>query len=947
MIWSPVLRPACATLALLALSNAVSPGAEPAWTAVVSPAGKLRFEVGGAEVGTLSPGLFEVPWQSASMGEAKPGPIATGNPHRGQIRAPGGAIVEVESQITGDGQDGTRCEYRLTPAAEIKLNSLHVSFELPSAGWAGGRWEADGRSGTLPVERDRTILHTAAAKSLQLTRATGEVLRLELDQPTSLLVQDDRQWGPTFSIRLGPQAESVWPAGKTLTLAFRLSTANGLRVEHDGPVTIRAGAGWLPLEASLDIEPGSALDFSAVIPREAPAGASGRVLANSQGHLAFAKRPGTPVRFYGVNLCFSALYPDHETADRLAERLWRLGYNAARIHHYESELVDRSSATGMRLLPDKLDRLDYLFAALKKRGIYLTTDLFVSRPVSRSILTPEAQGLLEMDEYKMAVHVNGRAYEDFTAFSRLLLEHVNPYTGVRYADDPALAWISLVNEDCPGNFIHSLKGTVRSDWERAWNQWLAQRYPDRKSLAAALGSAPDGQGIVPLQSVYGTTPATFVFNTFLAEIERDFFERTRRFLREEIRCEALLTDLNAWTNPVQMQAVRDRFDYVDDHFYVDHPEFIDRPWSLPSKCPNTSPLLQGATGGRACAFTRLFGKPFTITEFNYSSPGRFRGVGGILTGALGAVQDWDGIWRFAYSHVRNNLSQPSALNFFDLASDPLNLAAERASLCLFLRGDLSPAKHSVSIHATAGNLLEAPATSRDKTPSWHGLAWVTRVGWTIGDRAAPADQLALPFSGDAASLFAPAAGTRVLNDLRTPGWLPAANQTNVEINRFQSETGEVLIDAPGNQLTLDTPRTAGGFAPAGKRIETKAASIEILDTDATVWVSSLDGQPIASSRRLLVTHLTDLQNTGVSYADRARKILLAWGGLPHLVQAGRAKVCLRLKHPADARVFRLATSGKRTGELNGVERDASTLTLPLSVASDGKACLSYEIDVKD
>ena len=63
-----------------------------------------------------------------------------------------------------------------------------------------------------------------------------------------------------------------------------------------------------------------------------------------------------------------------------------------------------------------------------------------------------------MDEYKMAVHVNERAFEDFKDFSRALLDHVNPYTKLRYADDPALAWLSLVNEDNPGNFIGRLEG---------------------------------------------------------------------------------------------------------------------------------------------------------------------------------------------------------------------------------------------------------------------------------------------------------------------------------------------------------------------------------------------------------------------------------------------------------------------------------------------------------
>src|SRR6185369_13527584 len=132
------------------------------------------------------------------------------------------------------------------------------------------------------------------------------------------------------------------------------------------------------------------------------------------------------------------------------------------------------------------------------------------------------------------------------------------------------------------------------DWQRAWNRWLAARYPSRPALAQALGKLPDDQepakANVPMPDVHANSPAATQFNVFLAEIERDFVARTRKFLREELRCAALLTDLNAWTNPLQMQAARADFDYVDDHFYVDHPHFMERPWSLPSRCSNASPI---------------------------------------------------------------------------------------------------------------------------------------------------------------------------------------------------------------------------------------------------------------------------------------------------------------------------------------------------------------------
>ncbi len=923
--------------------------ADPGTSGIVSPAGAIRMEREGKEIATLIPGLFEAGWRQASMGEGRAGQVFTGDVHRGKITAPGGKVVDVELRLSPD-QGRVGLEYHLTPQADIALNSLHVSLGLPARHWAGGSFTADKHSGSLPAQFDKTGLHSASMKSLRLVGDEGAALVLEFAEPTQVLIQDDRQWGETFSVRIGPQMGNgeTWPAGKSLRLAFSLTSAGGLMLEEDRPVTIEAGPTWLPLDVTLDIEPNSALDFSHVILRHTPAGQFGRVIVNSAGKFAFADRPDEGVRFYGVNLCFSAHYLDHDVADRLAERLYRLGYNALRIHHYERELVDRSSADPIRFLPERLDQLDYLFAALKQRGIYVTTDLFVSRPVRQAKIYPGTDGDMEMNDYKMAVHVNERAFADFQEFSRALLDHVNPYTKMRYADDPTLSWLSLVNEDNPGNFANRLQGPLRDDLQNAWNGWLAARFPDRAALKSALGDLPDDQdparGNVSLQDVRATSPAAVQFNVFLAELEQDFFNRTRQFLRDQLHCDALLTDMNAWTNPVQMQAVRTSFDYVDDHFYVDHPRFLERSWSLPSSCPNTSPIADGAPGGRSCAFTRLHGKPFTITEFNYSSPGRFRGVGGILTGALGALQDWDGVWRFAYSHSRDSVPEPRPLNYFDVASDPLNQAAERASLCLFLRGDLEPAEHAVAIAATGSQLLKTPTTSRDKTPSWNALAWVTRVGWTLADEPSPKvpGQAVLPIVAGRIDPFAGDAGPRILAGLRELGWLRPDNRTDLAANRLVSENGQLTIDAPANTFVLDTARTAGGFAPAGARIETQCATIEIDETDATVWISSLDGQPITASKRLLITHLTDLQNTGARYADRARKILLGWGGLPHLVQNGQATVALRMQDNSNAKVYGLATSGKRTEEINSI-REPNRLVIPLSVSDNGKARMLYEV----
>jgi len=941
-----------AMLTILSAGCAKVVAAPPSWQAVVSPAGAIRLVYGGREIGSLEPGLYETGWRGASLAPGRPGAAPTVEGiRRGHIRAPGGVPVDTELR-TSPVADGLRLSYRLTPQKEIALNSLHVSLAIPVGRLMGGRYVVDSGQAAFPAEFGSVALRSGPMRSLDLVFADGARLQFRFAAPTPVLIQDDRQWGPTFTIRIGPQMDgaAAWPAGKTLTLEFTLTTAGGMKVEYDGPVTIIAGDEWLPLDTELDIEPGSALDFSSLVPWHAPAGKFGRVLTDRQGHMVFADRPKEPVRFYGVNLCFSAQYLSHEQSDRLAERLHRLGYNTVRLHHYEGMLVDRTQGTSTRLKPEALDQLDYLFYALKRRGIYITTDLFVSRPVFAHEVWDGAQGDVGMDEYKMAVPVNERAFENFKAFTKALLSHVNPYTKMRWGDDPALAWLSLINEGNPGNFLHLLNGRLREDWTRAWNRWQT------RTSGSSAAPAPDTQHPPPWSD---GSPDRLRFNVFLAENQRDFFERTRAFLRDELGCKALLTNINAWTNPLQMQAVRAAFDYVDDHFYVDHPEFLETPWRLPSRCPNTSPVAQGAPGGRGGAFLRLLDRPFTISEFNYSGPGRFRGVGGILTGALGAVQDGAIIWRFAYSHNRDNLFTPGTAGYFDLAADPLALASDRASLCLFRRGDMRPAPHSVAIAMTPEDLLKNPKTVRGTVPGWNGLALVTRVGTIVaagGNDSSLHPDLLLPlgwttppdaWTGNRLSVdpYAPGAGEKVLAVLRERGWVKPDNPTDLKTNRFQSETGELTVDAPADVLTMDTPRTAGGYAPAGKKIQTRVVTVEIEETDATVWVSSLDAAPLVDSRRLLVTHLTDLQNSNVRYADRARRVLLDWGGLPHLVLKGRATVTIRLKNAAKARVWGLSTGGKRREPVQARVVDGA-LVIPLDVDRGGKARMLYEIAVE-
>jgi hypothetical protein len=140
--------------------------------------------------------------------------------------------------------------------------------------------------------------------------------------------------------------------------------------------------------------------------------------------------------------------------------------------------------------------------------------------------------------------------------------------------------------------------------------------------------------------------------------------------------------------------------------------------------------------------------------------------------------------------------------------------------------------------------------------------------------------------------------------------------------------------------------TAGGYAPEGETVETDAVTVTMDKTYATVWVSSVDGRPISESKHMILCHLTDLQNSGARFGEKARKTLFSWGSLPHLVRAGAATVRIRTTSAADARVYALSTSGTRLYSVKSEATAGELVIRPSVVGPDAKARLVYEIDAR-
>ncbi len=674
-------------------------------------------------------------------------------------------------------------------------------------------------------------------------------------------------------------------SGQVWLLAGLSFGDRGIRIAPtpEEKVTLRAGKEYLPLEFSGRIAPGSPLDLSGTL--EAPAGKFGRVVCTPAGEFGFEKDPGRTIRFLGVNLVGDCNYLDKAEADRLVDALAANGYNSVRFHHFENGLLDPEAADSTTFDPVRLDQLDYLFAKLRERGIYSCLDLYASRKIKPGDKVEELPAFKGY-ELKMLLSVSPSAMRTWKEFARKLLTHRNPYTGLTWGEDPALYSFNLVNEQ-----------TLVVEWNRLFPELAplfekryAEHLKERGVYTPERAKARNGE-----------------FIRFLNDLEAARMDEQIRFLRDELKVPAQITDHN-YVNKFTMQPLRDKLDFVDNHQYWDHPEFVGRRWALPTRYHQRSALGRMAEFPRVMMPTRIFGKPFTVTEYNYCNPNKFRHEFGPLAGAWAAFQNWNGLYRFAWSHARpqpeGERRQPAG---FDVANDPQEWLAERIVHALFLRGDVAPGREAVAFtvnDALIGKLPDLNWGTTDYPTDFNRLGLFRRIGTlTAGKQVAGVRTLP---AGE---------WQRGLSDPERAAIRAAAERKTVV-----SDTGEIEIDGSAGTFRCLTDRSEVLVLPGGD-LAGKSLRVSGGTVPQTIALLAKEKQPIADGGELLLFQLTRGGNTGMRFRDRREKILESWGSLPVLLRRGSARIEIGPLPPGDWRVTALTADGLERGavpaEFNG------------------------------
>lgn len=815
--------------------------------------------------------------------------------YEADFAAPGVTLrmLETLDPATNDkGQKGLKVGYTLSNAAPFSLDNAYLAFRLPVADFAGGRITVDDKEFTLPQTFEKEYLPIPRGAS-KIAVANGKVsLEIRGNNLAAAYVDMRKQKGNGYEIRLefGNLKNT-----KSASLSFEVFSAGT-------PFLISANKDWIELPVARDIQEGGILDFSFMA--DAPAGKYGRIIPGGDGHFAYEKKTGVRPKLVGTNLCFSANYLSKEAADNLARTFRLMGYNTIRFHHTDVDLINgnwnarRSDDINLA----QQDKLDYLFAAMKKNGMYVVIDLYTMRRFGADEIEGWNKYVDNPNVIKALVPLLPGAFNAWTKMALKWLNHTNPYTGIAMKDDPALLTICPVNED-----------SIASVW--AATPETKQLYLDRfEKWKKETGRSGNNDAL---------------FAQFLTELKAASNRQMAAFFTSN-GINAMITGGNWWDTMAQTFE-RAELDVVDNHHYWDHPQpTYNQNSDMKSSLAYISPVFM--------APTRIFGKPFTVSEYNFCAPNQFRAEGGAMFGAYAALQDWDGAYRFAWAHSDKNVTGQNPVEGFDTATDPLNQLTERQIILLFGRGDVAPAAkkyvYAVTMaEATKGGLGDMWAKGLFPQP-FIATALVSQIGSQVTDGRSIQGR----FDGVVAAA-APAPEVLSGNPFVGIKNLPKLSGSGDEI---VSDNGQVILNNKKGYVKVVTDKTECLVAPAAIDLAGKMLAVKNRSTFSSVSASAMDGKPLAESRRVLFFHLTNVFNTNMQFTNPKMTTLAKRGTLPYLVRAGAADVSLKNGNPG-LKLYAVDFGGKRLREEKAEYVDGAYCFKAEVSAAAGQPVLIYEL----
>jgi len=622
---------------------------------------------------------------------------------------------------------------------------------------------------------------------------------------------------------------------------------------------------------------------------EQPAGKHGGVrIAGDRFQFA----DGTPVQFWGVNLSYKDNAPEKANAEFTAARLAKCGVNAVRMHKFGNSgwggIGDENNST--KMTPDGLDHFDYFTSQLAKNGIYYGWShsfKFAIRPGDKNRLSGFDE-LMKNGGKTYAVINWAEDVQDLMIDMVVnLLRHKNPYTGTIYAEDPALSYVELQNED--DVFFYTTSGALnafpvyRKQLEAHFTEWLTSKYNAQEKLAVAwAGALKDGESLeqsnlaiqgVPWemsdahlpQTTSGVRQRLLDTAVFLHYTQNKFYNKFVKAIRGTGYQGPLVG--SPWQAPAMLPHYYNlRSDslvgYIDRHNYFGG-GFTDT-------------LLKTPGGGfLSTGLQQVAGRPFGTSEWIHVYPSLYSAEGPVIMAAYGLrLQGWGASYEFNSTSKRGDSAKEIVGNQpFGVwnANVPTQIGQYPILARMIMRGDVTTAPVISTRRVSADDLNKGEFNFSDTV---HQQGDVKTFSGSV-----PAESLA--------------AGRDVVEfvDKTTPSTFPDMTKYT-QGTVITSATGQLKWDSGDGVITIDTPGTQGyvGFAQ-GKNLAFGDVTIKPATPYAAILLTAANVKgKLADDERVLISAVARNANSGFRILTLDNRTIVDNGKSPIVLEPVKAEI---------------------------------------------------------
>lgn len=698
--------------------------------------------------------------------------------------------------------------------------------------------------------------------------------------------------------------------------------------------------GWFAFEPGIDPFRYSPIDLRAL--NEPRAGSKGFIQASGENFIH--ADTGDTVRFWAVNAGPDIARLDSGSMNYLARFLAKLGVNMVRYH---GPFYTPSGANFGAVDTEQLDNIFRLVAALKREGIY--TSLSIYFPLWVNLGGPAGYPGYDSLSNKRPfalLYFDPAFQSKYRGWWQALLTTINPHTGLRLKDDPAVAIAELVNEDSylfwtfnPNANPSNIPNVHLLALEKLFGEWLIDRHGSLNNTLKAWGGLSHSRddfangraGFRDLWAIFNNkTSRDQETAEFLAWHQKKFYDDTAEWLRDTIGFQAMIAGSNWKTASPQILDPLDKYsnaglDFLDRHGYfgskhtgstasyqiADGHQYDDR------AAVKFEPVSPGDPLSFDLPIMDIIhdGKPSTISEINWPMPNRYRADMPLLCAAYGALQGTDAFFHFAL----NAATWQQVHTKFPIQT-PVTFSQFPASAILYRLGYVREAEAIASYDLNVDDLFDLKGAPVSAPQNFDDLR---------NDDIPPGGTVTHLNSLDPLAFLV---GKVKMNF--TTG---SASESVTELSRFidrdartvASETGELNWDHQKGLVTANTPkaRAAAGFLSDAGAIKLGDITIHSAIHHGAVMLVSLDEQPLNESRRMLLQVMSEDKNFGWQTSPvTGLRTIDNVGGPPLMVKDFSGSVTFTRPDAESLKTTHL--------DLNGYETEARSTGATVDLAPD-------------